>query len=95
MAVIWAESDGNRLQLERFAGFCTKRFSAQSSCYLPPFSPCCSSSTYSQRGSQSKTGNEAERPTGRVEAAQLAELGATRASEKQENRGLCQRELRR
>lgn len=24
MAVIWAESDGNRLQLERFAGFCTR-----------------------------------------------------------------------
>lgn len=88
MAVIWAESDGNRLQLERFAGFCTKllAFTSPAICLL--FLPTLLQQ-YSQRGSQCKTGNEAERPRGHAEVAQLAELRATRASEKQKNRGLC------
>lgn len=39
MAVIWAESDGNRLQLERFAGFCTKLLALTLAICLLFFSP--------------------------------------------------------
>lgn len=89
MAVIWTESDGNRLQLERFAGFCTKllAFTPLAIC-LPFFSPTLQQQ-YSQGGSQCKTGDEAQRSRDHAGAAQLAELWASRASEKQKNRSLC------
>ncbi|KAI5623379.1 RNA binding protein fox-1-like 3 isoform X2 [Silurus asotus] len=59
MAVIWAESDGNRLQLERFAGFCNKLLALTPPAICFPFSPTLWQQ-YSQRGSQFNTGNEAE-----------------------------------
>lgn len=52
MVVIWAESDGNRLQLERFAGFCTKLLALTLLTICLLFFPTLQQQQYSQRGSQ-------------------------------------------
>ena len=95
MAVIWVESDGNRLQLDHFAGFLTELLALAPLAIFLFFSSSHSvAAVKPQRDREPHRARQAERQRGHQEASQTAEFSGRRASETQKNTALCQREKR-